>query len=155
MSSALLLERHFFTKLELNPNPDGKPEGKINVVCAAAIGNASDDPARYQITLAVTISPDPKAPAKPYYSGVVEIVGFFRVAPSYKDDPVRLVNISGSSILYGAVRELFCNLTARGPWPMVTLPTMNFTPQATESGQVKKKASPQTALPAAAPAVSQ
>jgi preprotein translocase subunit SecB len=29
-------------------------------------------------------------------------------------------------MLYGAVRELVCNLTARGPYPMVTLATMNF-----------------------------
>ena len=72
---------------------------------------------------------DPKAPSKPYYSGVIEVVGFFRVADAYKDDPERLVQCSGASLLYGSVRELVCNLTARGPWPMVTIPTVNFTPQ--------------------------
>jgi len=65
--------------------------------------------------------------------GSFEIVGFFAVAPTFEGDPDRLVQISGTSLLYCAVREMVCNLTARGPWPMLCLPTLNFTAQPGES----------------------
>jgi preprotein translocase subunit SecB len=129
MSSALLLERHFFSRLELKPNAGAKPDGIYRVSCNLAIGQAADQPRRFQVTLTVSIDQNPASKSPPYYSGVIEIVGFFRVADEYPDDPARLVHVSGSALLYGAVRELMCNLTARGPWPMVTLPTMNFTPE--------------------------
>jgi preprotein translocase subunit SecB len=127
--SALLLDRHFFTSIELKPNPDAKPEGELRVTCNLAMGHATDDPLRYQATLKVDLQDNPDSPSKPYYFGSLEVVGFFRVSPAYKDDPDKLVNISGASLLYGSIRELVCNLTARGPWGMVTLPTVNFTPQ--------------------------
>jgi len=129
MSSALRLEKHFFTKIELRPNMDAKPGGASSLACGVQTAKATDDPTRYQITLTVTLDHNTAASAKSHYSGVIEVVGFFRVAKGYGDDPERLVNISGSSLLYGAAREMVCNLTARGPWPMLTLPTMNFTPQ--------------------------
>ncbi len=127
--SALLLDRHFFTRVELKANPDAKAEGKLRVTCNLSMGHATADPLRYQATLKVDLQEDPDSPPKPYYSGSLEVVGFFRVSPAYKDDPDKLVNISGASLLYGSIRELVCNLTARGPWGMVTLPTVNFTPQ--------------------------
>jgi preprotein translocase subunit SecB len=130
MKSALLLERYFFTRIEVRPNTDAKPEGTYSVTTAGNVARAEDDPSRYQVTLIVTVGPDTASPAMAYYSGVVEVVGFFRIAEGYPDDPGKLVTISGSSLLYGAVREMFSNLTARGPWPMISLPTMNFTPQA-------------------------
>ena len=152
MSSALLLEKHFFSKLELKPNLDAKPEGSFSLACAVTIAKAADDPSRYQITLKSTISPDPKTAALPYYSGEIEVVGFFRIAQGYNEDPDRLASISGASVLFGAVRELFCNLTARGPWPMVTLPTMNFTPQPTGAASEEMGMPGKNELPAAVPA---
>lgn len=129
MSSNLLLERHFFSRIELRPNAGAKPEGIYRVNCNLTIGQASDHARRFQNTLLITLDQDPASTCPAFYSGVIEIVGLFRVADAYAEDPARLVHVSGSSLLYGAARELVCNLSARGPWPMMTLPTMNFTPQ--------------------------
>lgn len=137
--SVLQLERHFFTLIELKTNPDAKAEGVQNVVCTLEIKKASDDVRRHQVTLKVKIEKDEGSLASPYYSGIVEVVGFFKVAENCKHDVDKLVHISGASVLYGSVRELVCNLTARGPWPMVTLPTMNFTPQPVAAGPSETK----------------
>lgn len=143
--SALLLDRHFFSGIELKPNPDAKAEGKLRVTCNLAVNRATDDPHRYQATLKVDLQDDADSPSKPYYSGSLEVVGFFRVSPAYKDDPDKLVNISGASLLYGSIREMVCNLTARGPWGMVTLPTVNFTPQPAAAVPAETKALAPTA----------
>lgn len=127
--SSLQLKRHFFSKIELRPNQDSKTEGVNRIACGLAIGKAVEDPKSYQVTLTIDLEQDPASKAKPHYSGSFEIVGFFAVAPTFEGDPDRLVQISGASLLYGAVREMVCNLTARGPWPMLCLPTINFTPQ--------------------------
>jgi preprotein translocase subunit SecB len=125
--TALLLERHFFTRLELRTTSNPKPDGILQTKSNLSIGQAQDNSRRYQLTLTVNLTEDAEHPEKqPTYVGVVQIVGIFRVADAYPDDPIRLVHISGASMLYGAVRELVCNLTARGPYPMVTLATMNF-----------------------------
>jgi len=131
--SSLLLKKHFFSKIELRPNQESKPEGVNRIGCSLGIGKAVEDPQSYQLTLTIDIEQDPASTEKPHYTGSFEIVGFFAIAPSFKGDPDRLVQISGASLLYGAVREMVCNLTARGPWPILCLPTINFTPQPGES----------------------
>ncbi len=131
--SSLRLEKHFFSKIELRPNQDSKPEGVNRIGCGLAIGKAVEDPQSYQVTLTIDLEQDPASKEKPYYSGSFEIVGFFAVAPTFEGDPDRLVQVSGASLLYGAVREMVCNLTARGPWPILCLPTLNFTLQAGEA----------------------
>lgn len=141
--SALTLEKHFFSRIELRPNPTAKPEGSLRTVCTVTMGQAAEDPLHFQLTLSTVFEDEPNAVSKPYYSGAIEVVGFFRVSPLYKEDHLRLVHISGASLLYGAVRELLCNLTARGPWPMVTLPTMSFSPVPTQtSGHQLEQGSP-------------
>ncbi len=127
---ALSLERHFFSKIELRPHFDAKMQGVLTVVCNFTVSQAADNPRKYQGALVVNMNEDPKNEGKPSYTGSVEIIGIFVISEQYKEDPVRLVNVTGASLLYGAVRELVCNLTARGPWPMVTLSTMSFVPQA-------------------------
>jgi preprotein translocase subunit SecB len=129
MESALRLERHFFTRIELCPDGEAKPEGKYQVQWTLALAQASDDANRYQVTLTVRVNQDPASTAKTFYTGVFEIVGFFTVAKGCPQEPSFFVQVSGASLLYSAVRELVCNLTARGPWPMISLPTVNFTPQ--------------------------
>ena len=129
--SSLLLKKHFFSKIELRPNHDSKPDGLNRVTCRMGIGKAIEDAKSYQVTLTINLEQDPVSKEKPHYLGSFEMVGFFAVEPMFKGDPDKLVQISGSSLLYAAVREMVCNLTARGPWPMVCLPTINFTPQTT------------------------
>lgn len=123
--SSLTLERHFFTSINLQSNEGAKPGDSFNVRCNQNVRRATEDDRRFQVTVEVALEPKPDSESVPYYSGGVSVVGFFKVADDF-DDPLRLVVVSGSSLLYAAARELICNLTARGPHPMVTLPTISF-----------------------------
>jgi hypothetical protein len=64
----------------------------------------------------------------PFYTGEFVAVGFFRVRPDFPaDQATKLVAVTGTSMLYGAVREMVANLTARGPAPMLNLVSVAFT----------------------------
>jgi preprotein translocase subunit SecB len=123
--SNLQLERHFFTKIALDAHSDGKPDSPINVHCAGELSAAIDKKRRFQLVLRVTLSAHPEYKAT--YTGEIHVVGLFTVAEGIPDDKVEsFVECNGSGLLFGSVREMICNLTARGPWRMVTLNSMTF-----------------------------
>src|ERR1017187_10378335 len=67
--------------------------------------------------------------------------GFFAVDPAYPVEKVpMLVETNAPSVLYGAAREMFCNLTARGPWGMVALPSQSLYKSAPKSVEPKAEA---------------
>ena len=95
--------------------------------CTLEIGEAEDNPRRFQVTLKIAIQPKPNA--QPAYTGEIHAVGFFRVVDQYPPEKCqKLVETNASALLYGAVRELLINLTARGPWPSVVLKSVTFLP---------------------------
>ena len=84
------------------------------------------------------------------YKGTVVIDGLFFVVPEYPEDRwVEVATVNGASLLFGAVREMVANITARGPWPAVQLSTVNFidmvTRRPTESKDDQSQASQQDA----------
>ena len=78
----------------------------------------------YQVTLAITVSPGGEEEKVPYSIDLVA-VGLFSVDKGI-DDPVRILKINGSSMLFSAAREFIIAITARGPWPPFCLPTASF-----------------------------
>lgn len=77
----------------------------------------------------------------PSYLAEVEAIGTFTVDDSWKEDLVeRLVYINGSGILYSSIREMICTITARGFWPMLTLPSWSFSEMYKELERVKQEA---------------
>lgn len=63
------------------------------------------------------------------YSLEIEAVGYFRYLGGDEFqgvDRFRAVRFSGYQILYGAIREMICNLTARGRHGLWHLPAKNF-----------------------------
>ena len=78
----------------------------------------------YQVTLAITVAPGNEDEKVPYKIDLVA-VGLFSVDKGI-DDPVRILKINGSSMLFSAAREFIIAITARGPWPPVCLPTASF-----------------------------
>lgn len=61
------------------------------------------------------------------YSYRLQMVGFVDVHPEYpKDKILRAVEINGSSMLFGAAREIIRAATSRGPHGPVLIPSTSF-----------------------------
>ncbi len=123
--SPLQLERHFFTKVQVVAHPDGDacPQGEL--FAEVDVARDADDPKRYQLTLRFKLLPSPDM--KPRYTAEIHVVGLVRVAESWPEDKIpQLVEANGAALLYSAAREMLCNLTARGPWPMICLHSANI-----------------------------
>jgi preprotein translocase subunit SecB len=133
--SPLQLEHHFFTKVELIANQKDVDPQAINNIEAKVDAGCSSPPSdpeaakrylpQYRVSLTVRLSRfDQRTPA---YTGEFVACGYFRVHPGYPSQKcANLVAVNGASLLYGAVREMVANLTARGPYPKVTLVSLNF-----------------------------
>ncbi len=80
------------------------------------------------------------AEKSPPYTGNIIAEGVYEAHPNYPNDPERLVRVTGSSMLYGAVRELVSMITARGPNGMVTLPSVSFVEDAPSKAATKPAA---------------
>ena len=123
--SQLQLERHFFTKVRLDAHTDGKPETPNVLKAQLMVGQANENPKRFQLTLSLELLPPPEQ--IPAYSGEIHAVGFFRVNDSCPQEMItKLVEVNGAAILYGAIREMILNLTSRGPWPGICLNSVTF-----------------------------
>ena len=78
------------------------------------------------------------AEGKTPYTGTVECVGMFTVAPEWPEEKVeQLVAVNGTAVLYSSIREMVCGITARGPWGMIMLPTQSFISSYEESKKAK------------------
>jgi preprotein translocase subunit SecB len=86
-----------------------------------------DDAMCYKVDLRVRTK-DVKDKINPYNLDLL-VSGFFRLdekVPGEKREGTMLV--LGPNILYGAARELLFQLTSRGPFPPLWLPTTSFVP---------------------------
>ena len=123
--SPLQLERHFFTKIHVDAHRDGDPSAKVELRSEVDVARAAQDPKRYQLTLRLKLLPS--ADKKPHYTAEIHVIGLVRVVGNWPEAKVlRLVEANGPALLYGAAREMLCNLTARGPWPMLCLHSVTF-----------------------------
>lgn len=131
--SKLLLERHFFTKIALNFNETGDASVSCMVSSKLEGGRsiASEFPGsvemqdHYRVMLTVRLISPPEKLA--CYTGEISTIGFFRVDQSVPvDKQAKFVIVNGATLLFGAVREMVANLTARGPAPSVTLVAVDF-----------------------------
>lgn len=126
-NSPLQLEHYSVTAVHLDANLDAQVkeqiEWRIGTNCDFATHR--DDPRRWKVDLTVTFHSSDEANSP--YKGTVSFVGFFTVDPTYPEKNVQfLVETNGPSVLFGAAREMVANITARGPWPSVMLPTQSF-----------------------------
>ena len=139
--SPLQLERHFFTKVHIDANPDGKADVTNLIHCEEDVSVDSTNPLRFQVVLRLKIE-DPQD-KKPFYNGEVHAVGLFKVHEKFPEAKrMELVEANGAALLYGTIREQWCNLTARGPWPMACLNTVTFVrPKQAESLKKRPQAS--------------
>jgi len=126
-NSPLQLERYYLTELHFESNDalQLKELPALTLESVVGIGRHNEDERRYKVQLKVNFGPVP--PDVVHQKGSVTFIGFFAVDPAVPLEKVQmLVDTNAPSVLYGAAREMFCNLTARGPWGMVTLPSQSF-----------------------------
>ena len=126
-NSPLLLERYYLNSVHLESDDSLQLKDVPAMVLTSTVGLAGhkEDTRRWKVMLTVDFKPEDAAVVP--YKGSISFTGFFAVDPTYNPDKVKfLVETNGPSVLFGAVREMCANLTARGPWPMVMLPTQSF-----------------------------
>lgn len=145
MNSPLQLERYYLTAVHLDCNDrlQAKETPQIQVESTVGLAVHGEDARRWKVILTVNFKPLTESEAP--YKGSASFTGFFAVVPEYPTEKVpMLVETNAPSVLYAAIRELLCNLTARGPMPMVTLPTQSFYRTASKP-EPAKNLSPQQA----------
>ncbi len=123
--SPLQLDRYFFVKISLEANAKGDPKAVYNIEAKTDVSRDESRDGHFLVSLTVRLKS--LDDALPCYDGEVVVMGYFHVDQDYppqKCEP--LVAINGASILYGAIREMVSNLSARGPWPMLVLAPLNF-----------------------------
>ncbi len=98
----------------------------------------------WQVALKVVFCGKNSEPA--LYHGHIEFEGIFEVHPEVPEDKTEeLVRMNGGAVLYGAIRELVMNLSARskhGPFELPTIDARMFltaSQNTTESAPVQKK----------------
>jgi preprotein translocase subunit SecB len=80
----------------------------------------------WQVILTVSQQPAPERNFP--YEFLVTIIGYCHCLVEGITDKEKeeLVRVNGSSMLYGVVREIIRENTARGPWQPILLPTISF-----------------------------
>lgn len=125
--SPIQLSQAVFTDVRITAQQDAyvAPDSVFNTQVEFGAKPISDDQLAWNVVVRVHIKQ--ANDKKPTYLGTVECVGLFQVHPQLpKENVEKFVFVNGTSILYGAVRELISTITARGPWPSITLVSQSF-----------------------------
>lgn len=142
--SPLRLENYFFTKIDLEAN-SGDCVDDIHLDKEMGIAKHQQDEHKWMVNLSVG-NKGHEGEYNPSYKFRVDIVGFFRVADEYPEEKAQgLVAFNGPAVLFGAVREMLANITARGPHKALILPTVTFVdgPANGEEKKIARKTSKQ------------
>lgn len=140
--SPLQLKHYFFSKASILAQPKGDPAAINGIETKIGVGRINESPDDYLVSLTVRLVPLEEN--NPCYLGEFVAIGVFAVHPGYpKEGRDKLVGVNGASVLYGAIREMVANLSARGPWPMLTLVAMNFADDFAEPNPGKSPGKPE------------
>jgi preprotein translocase subunit SecB len=145
MSSPLQLDLLCFTNVSIQSNLTSDAEHINNHV--GYISNVDPQNNRkWQVQVRVKM--EGEGGKSPMYAGTVECAAKFTVAQDWPEEMIeKLVVVNGVGLLYSAIREMICNITSRGPWPMLILPSESFL----EAYEAKKReATPKGNLSASA-----
>lgn len=131
----LQLEGYFLTDLNCQANPQFRAEKETkfqekDLEVGAAVHPIKDRPNRWQVSLNIRLQPAPDANSP--YSFCLNLAGIICwVGPELPEEKVgALLRTNGPSMLYGVAREMARDLTARGPFPPLVLPSVSFIPDA-------------------------
>lgn len=124
--SPLQLKSHFFPLVHVVSMPGGKGDGPTTFNQDVGWSAIPDKPNEWRLQLGIKLASADKA--KPFlYEIDVQAIGHFEVIGTIAEDrkmPIAVVN--GLSILFGAIREMVLNITARQAYGPVNLPSVSF-----------------------------
>ena len=126
----LRLERYFFDHIQLTTRRDFKPgaaTSDLEVSSNLEIGQVPEPVGHWRVVLTLGAHAKEGVPPPPY-EFQLRALGFFSVVQPgpQEEETARMVGINGASILYSAARELLLLLTGRGPWGLMSIPTVSF-----------------------------
>ncbi len=126
MDTPLRLEDYFFPHVSTTADPNFSLSDNEEIPFPEIVVNVNETDAKNVFQLAVNISLEPKDDEHiiPYITNLV-VIGIFSVAENW-EDKIKLLKITGASMLYGAAREFLITITSRGPWDAYKLPTFSF-----------------------------
>lgn len=125
--SPLQLKSYHFNKITIEAQDrveiDHTNTIEVNVECGYAVDNERD------CRIIFTVNLTNKNGGNPPYLGTMEVIGFFQIHDDWPKEKIDLLlSVSGQSLLFGVVREMFMNITSRSKHGMGILPTLNFQP---------------------------
>jgi len=123
--SPLQLERSFFPQVKLVAQPDPDTHAEFDAETEFEAVQSKENNRAWFVTVRVHVKTtgEKKVP----YTGTVECTGQFMVAAAWPEKDIhKLVVVNGTGLLYSAIREMILNITSRGPWPALILPTQSF-----------------------------
>jgi preprotein translocase subunit SecB len=98
-----------------------------------------DNKREWQITLRIALNASPESNSP--YSFLIEMIGFVTVAESVAEHKIeRFARINGTSLIFGAAREIIKAATSRGPFQALLLPTVTFWEPPPEPSAAKTEA---------------
>lgn len=114
-------------KFESTKGIEGGPE-QLSVNAVVTQQKAPENFPGHSWTAEMTITQKLKEGQNLPYEFEITLIGFFAcrdgLPPAAEEE--RYVRVNGSSMLYGAAREIVRSLTARGPWGELFLPSISF-----------------------------
>lgn len=132
--SPMSLDSHFFTHIELKASgvePDKAGEGVL--VHRLHCMRHKEHPRKFMVSLGLKQTDD-KEKGSPLYTFQFDVIGMVTVRDDYPEDKVEtLARVNGAALLYAAIREMAANLSGRGPFPIVNLPTVSFIDEKAEN----------------------
>ena len=132
-SSPLAIERYEFIRIDLTASERADAHSELGVKVSRQWGAAEENNRHWRMKLAVRFGGE-KNRIESIYSGEIHVIGYFRVHDKFPEEKTKkLIEVTAASILYGSCREMLANLTARGPYGMVSLPSISFVPLTPEA----------------------
>ena len=124
-TAPLRLDIYFFDSLSIKVNPKGSLNYHLTeeqLVIDAEYSLNMEDPTKHKVIL--TVQNRPKDPSATYLFSAT-VIGIFTISDPADQNSLPHVVVTGSSMLFGGIREMLLNLTGRGPFPTLLLPTVS------------------------------
>ena len=142
--SPLQLVQMVFTKTRVETFEDADGLGEIwapqfdfegvNLLVENTVGQQESNTTDFLVALRVAVLNEADAVKKAPYAFDIAVQGVFKLAEDFAcDDRRDLVRVNGSAMLYGAIRDILQQITARSMLGTLLLPTLHFLPESAES----------------------
>ena len=140
-ASLISCSNYFVTEMSLSASASYDPEQEsdldlsdLQVESDISVIKAEDRQWAVILSVEQNVAAEKNAP----YNFVVRLIGFFTIIEGLEEARVKqLLLTNGSSILFSAAREILRDMTSKGPYAPLLLPTLSFFPFTKEEQAAK------------------